>query len=67
MWALLAVVEEAAGWWMGLPSLQAIDRAQGAQIWMTSEATDMRCGFDRLAERMRAVIGETRKAAVCLC
>ena len=35
-----------------------MDRAQGARIWMASEATDMRCGFDRLAERVRAVIGE---------
>ena len=43
---------------IGLPSLQAMDRAQGARIWMASEATDMRCGFDRLAERVRAVIGE---------
>jgi transposase len=43
---------------MGLPSLQAMDRAQGARIWMASEATDMRCGFDRLAERVTAVIGE---------
>ena len=43
---------------IGLPSLQALDRAQGARIWMASEATDMRCGFDRLAERVRAVIGE---------
>lgn len=42
---------------IGLPSLQAMDRAQGARIWMASEATDMRCGFDRLAERVRAVIG----------
>jgi len=42
---------------MGLPSLQAMDRAQGARIWMASEATDMRCGFDWLAERVRAVIG----------
>jgi transposase len=42
----------------GLPSLQAMDRALGARIWMTSEATDMRCGFDRLAERVREVIGE---------
>jgi transposase len=31
---------------------------QGARIWMASEATDMRCGFDRLAERVRAVIGQ---------
>ena len=43
---------------IGLPSLQAMDRAQGARIWMASEVTDMRCGFDRLAERVRAVIGE---------
>ena len=43
---------------IGLPSLQAIDRAQGARIWMASEATDMRCGFDRLAERVNAVVGE---------
>ncbi len=43
---------------IGLPSLQAIDRAQGARIWMASEATDMRCGFDRLAERVSAVVGE---------
>jgi transposase len=43
---------------IGLPSLQAIDRAQRARIWMASEATDMRCGFDRLAERVKVVIGE---------
>jgi len=43
---------------IGLLSLQAMDRAQEARIWMASEATDMRCGFDRLAERVRAVIGE---------
>lgn len=43
---------------IGLPSLQAMDRAQGARVWMASEATDMRCGFDRLAERVRAVVGE---------
>jgi transposase len=34
-----------------------MDRAQGARIWMASEATDMRCGFD--AEHVRAVIGES--------
>jgi transposase len=43
---------------IGLPSLQAMDRAQGARIWMAGEATDMRCGFDRLAERVKTVIGE---------
>jgi transposase len=47
---------------MGLPSLRALDEyrwgTQRARIWLASEATDMRCGFDRLAERVRAVIGE---------
>ncbi|PYT78875.1 MAG: hypothetical protein DMG40_18655 [Acidobacteria bacterium] len=43
---------------IGLPSLQAMDRAQETRIWLASEAADMRCGFDRLAERVRAVIGE---------
>jgi transposase len=41
-----------------LPSLRALDQAQGARIWLAAEATDMRCGFDRLAERVKAVIGE---------
>lgn len=43
---------------MGLPSLQALDQAQGARIWLATEKTDMRCGFDRLAERVKTVIGE---------
>jgi transposase len=43
---------------IGLPSLQALDRAQASRIWLAAEATDMRCGFDRLAERVRAVIGQ---------
>ena len=43
---------------MGLPSLHALDRAQMARIWLAAEATDMRCGFDRLAERVKVVIGE---------
>jgi transposase len=43
---------------IGLPSLQTLDRAQAARIWMANEATDMRCGFDRLAERVQAVIGQ---------
>jgi transposase len=43
---------------IGLPSLRALDRAQAARIWLATEVTDMRCGFDRLAERVRAVIGE---------
>jgi transposase len=43
---------------IGLPSLHTLDRAQSARIWLAAEATDMRCGFDRLAERVKAVIGE---------
>jgi transposase len=43
---------------MGLPSLHTLDRAQSARIWLAAEATDMRCGFDRLAERVKAVIGQ---------
>jgi transposase len=42
----------------GLPSLQALDRAQSTRIWLATEASDMRCGFDRLAERVGAVIGQ---------
>ncbi len=43
---------------IGLPSLRALDAAQAQRIWLAAEATDMRCGFDRLAERVRTVIGE---------
>jgi len=43
---------------IGLPSLHTLDRAQAARIWLASEVTDMRCGFDRLAERVRTVIGQ---------
>jgi transposase len=43
---------------IGLPSLHTLDGAQAARIWLASEVTDMRCGFDRLAERVRAVIGQ---------
>ena len=46
----------------GLPSLRALDEeAAGgprARLWLAREAQDMRCGFDRLAERVRAVIGQ---------
>jgi transposase len=41
-----------------LPSLRSLDRAQGARIWLAAEAADMRCGFDRLAERVKTVIGQ---------
>jgi transposase len=43
---------------IGLPSLQALDCALGPRIWLAAEATDMRCGFDRLAQRVQALIGE---------
>ncbi len=43
---------------IGLPSLRTLDGTQGTRIWLAVEATDMRCGFDRLAERVRAVIGQ---------
>lgn len=43
---------------IGLPSLRTLDGTPGPRIWLAAEATDMRCGFDRLAERVRAVIGQ---------
>ena len=43
---------------IGLPSLRALDQAQATRIWLAVEATDMRCGFDRLAERVKTVIGQ---------
>ena len=43
---------------IGLPSLRTRDGAQACRIWLAAEPTDMRCGFDRLAERVRAVIGQ---------
>jgi transposase len=51
---------------IGLPSLRTLDEGapfaaqgkQSARIWLATEATDMRCGFDRLAERVKTVIGE---------
>lgn len=46
----------------GLPSLRALDEDPAgvarARIWLAREAQDMRCGFDRLAERVRAVTGQ---------
>jgi len=43
---------------IGLPSMHALDHSQGPRIWLAIEATDMRCGFDRLAERVKSVIGQ---------
>jgi transposase len=42
---------------IGLPSLHALDGVPGPRIWLAAEATDMRSGFDRLAQRVQAVIG----------
>jgi transposase len=46
----------------GLPSLRVLDEdAAGgprSRLWLALEPTDMRCGFDRLAERVRTVIGQ---------
>jgi hypothetical protein len=43
---------------MGLPSLQELDQAPGGWIWLVTKATDMRCEFDRLVERVKAVMGQ---------
>ena len=42
----------------GLPSLRTLDCEQKTRIWLAAESADMRCGFDRLAERVKAVIGQ---------
>lgn len=41
---------------ISLPSLRALDGAPGPRIWLAVEASDMHCGLDRLAERVRTVI-----------
>ena len=43
---------------IGLPSLAVMDRSTETRIWLATAPADMRCGFDRLAERVNAVIGE---------
>ena len=43
---------------IGLPSLRTLDGTQKTRIWLAVESTDMRCGFDRLAERVRTVIAQ---------
>jgi transposase len=43
---------------IGLPSLSSLDRWASVRIWLASEPADMRCGFDRLAERAAAVTGQ---------
>ena len=45
----------------GLPSLGEMDQAgasRGLRIWLALAPTDMRCGFDRLADLARSVTGE---------
>lgn len=41
---------------IGLPSLHALDHSQGPRIWLAADAADMRCGFDRLAERFSVLL-----------
>jgi hypothetical protein len=52
---------------MGLPSLRALDQAHATRIWLAVEATDMPCGFDRLAERVCSVIGQDPLSGHCFC
>jgi transposase len=45
---------------MTLPSLGEMDRGgvRGMRIWLATEPTDMRCGFDRLAALAQTVTGQ---------
>ncbi|HTY95069.1 MAG TPA: IS66 family insertion sequence element accessory protein TnpB [Steroidobacteraceae bacterium] len=40
---------------IGLPSLSQLDRASAVRIWLCTAPTDMRRGFDRLAEQAQQV------------
>lgn len=40
---------------ISLPSLSQLDRASSTRIWLCTGPTDMRRGFDRLAEQARIV------------
>jgi transposase len=40
---------------IGLPSLTQLDRAASVRIWLCTGPTDMRRGFDRLAEQSKVV------------
>ena len=40
---------------IGLPSLTQLDGASSTRIWLCTGPTDMRRGFDRLAEQSREV------------
>jgi transposase len=41
-----------------LPTLASLDEAAGARIWLATAPSDMRCGFDRLAELARVVTNQ---------
>ena len=43
---------------IGLPTLSSLDQSSPMRIWLATEPADMRCGFDRLAERAAAVTGQ---------
>ena len=43
---------------IGLPSLLSLDQSSTARIWLATEPADMRCGLDRLAERVATVTGQ---------
>ena len=43
---------------IGLPTLSSLDQSSPTRIWLATEPADMRCGFDRLAERAAAVTGQ---------
>ncbi len=42
----------------GLPSLRALDAGSSLRIWLCTQRTDMRCGFDRLAALAAQVTGQ---------
>ena len=43
---------------IGLPTLQQLDRGSTMRIWLCVQPSDMRCGFDRLAELAATVTGD---------
>jgi transposase len=45
-----------------LPSLGQLDRAAGTRIWLCTGPTDMRRGFDRLAEQAQEVTRQDPQA-----
>lgn len=42
----------------GLPSLRTLDADSSLRIWLCTQRTDMRCGFDRLAALAQQVTGQ---------